>query len=72
MLGVLTGVVTTAGVVGWTTGAIHQAIQTVTRWWHKLMDWIHQPWDMAHLVAGVGTIAVPAIILIIIMTIVDG
>lgn len=61
-LGIMAGVLTTAGIVGWVTGTIHRAATLASVWWHRLVVWVNQPWDMSHILASASVLVVPTLI----------
>lgn len=64
--------VAVAVVVGWVTGFFGRVAATVSGLWSGLMAWINQPlgWE-DHLVARLGVLLIPAIILLVIFAIAD-
>lgn len=72
----ITGVCLLAGislgaVVGWATGFFGDVATRVSREWNSVTDWLSQPFGWDHVLAGVGVLAVPIILLVVIFAIAD-
>lgn len=58
-------------VVGWATGFFGDVATRVGQAWTGLTAWLSQPFGWDHLLAGLGVLAVPIILLVVIFAIAD-
>lgn len=67
----LVGGAVAAVVIGWVTGFFGRAVDFVSQLWNGFMVWLNQPLGLEHLAAGLGSLVVAAVAIMVIFAIIE-
>lgn len=71
-LGIALSTLGLGSVLLWVTNVIPVLVNEAVTRWNGLIAWLHEPTTWQHVVALVGALAIPVIVIIVIMAIIDG
>ncbi len=68
---ILIGGVGVGGVAGWATGLYGRIAAAVRQLWAGIQDWLSQPLTLDRALVGLGGLAAPVILLVVLMALAD-